>query len=515
MKPPIAVASRNFGDVAASTAAADPARIALIDLGAGDAAPRPWSYGALHGAAGAVARALLARGARRGDRVAILGANSAEYYAVFLGAMRAGLVAVPVNWKLPPATIAHVLRDSGASVVFADAERRHAAGGDLRVLELEGIRAPRAAAESVPLESVAPGPDDLAMILYTSGSTGVPKGVPLTHHGQLWAIEHRLASTPGVERHRLLVAAPFFHMNALCVTAFALCGGASVALLPRFTARAYVEAIGDHRCTWLTAVPTMIAMAARESEALARTDLSSVERVAMGSAPLGQALVDRVKALFPGALVGNGYGTTETGPVAFGPHPRGGPRPDIALGYPAEGVDVRLVDGANTDADEGVLQLRTPALMPGYLNLPAKTAQVMTADGYYVTGDVMRRDADGFYYFVGRADDMFVCGGENIYPGEVEAMLERHPEIRQACVVPVPDELKGAKPVAFVVPVAGAAPSPESIREWALAHGPAYQHPRHVELVPELPLAGTGKIDRAALTARAAAALAEGAGVVA
>jgi acyl-CoA synthetase (AMP-forming)/AMP-acid ligase II len=414
-----------------------------------------------------------------------------------------------VNWKLASATIAHVLRDSGASLVFADAGRRNAAGGDLPVLGLEDIRA-TAGQETV--EPVAPGPDELAMILYTSGSTGVPKGVPLTHHGQLWAIEHRLAGTPGVERHRLLVAAPFFHMNALCVTAFALCGGASVALLPRFSAPAYVEAIGRHRCTWLTAVPTMIAMAVRETEALARTDLSSVERVAMGSAPLGQALVDRVKALFPGALVGNGYGTTETGPVAFGPHPRGVPRPDTALGYPAEGVDLRLVAGADMDADEGVLHLRTPALMPGYLNLPAKTAQVMTADGYYVTGDVMRRDADGFYHFVGRADDMFVCGGENIYPGEVEAMLERHPEIRQACVVPVPDELKGAKPVAFVVPVAGAAPSPQAIREWALAHGPAYQHPRHVLLVPELPLAGTGKIDRAALTARARG-LGESAGV--
>ena len=116
-----------------------------------------------------------------------------------------------------------------------------------------------------------------------------------------------------------------------------------------------------------------------------------------------------------------------------------------------EGVDVRLVAGDDRDADEGVLQLRTPALMPGYLNLPRQTAEVMTADGYYVTGDVMRRDADGFYYFVGRADDMFVCGGENIYPGEVETMLERHPGIRQACVVPVPDEVKGAKPVAFVV----------------------------------------------------------------
>jgi acyl-CoA synthetase (AMP-forming)/AMP-acid ligase II len=127
----------------------------------------------------------------------------------------------------------------------------------------------------------------------------------------------------------------------------------------------------------------------------------------------------------------------------------------------------------------------------------------MTSDGYYVTGDVMRRDADGFYYFVGRADDMFVCGGENIYPGEVETMLEGHPGIRQACVVPVPDDVRGAKPVAFVVRAAGDASSAETVKQWALANAPAYQHPRHVEFVSELPLAGTGKIDRKLLMERA------------
>jgi acyl-CoA synthetase (AMP-forming)/AMP-acid ligase II len=177
----------------------------------------------------------------------------------------------------------------------------------------------------------------------------------------------------------------------------------------------------------------------------------------------------------------------------------------VALGYPVESVDLRLVAGDDRDADEGVLQIRTPAMMSGYLNLPRKTAEVMTADGYYVTGDVMRRDADGFYHFVGRADDMFVCGGENIYPGEVETMLERHPGIRQACVVPVPDEVRGAKPVAFVVRAGGDGPSAEAVKQWALANAPAYQHPRHVEFVAELPLAGTGKVDRKALTERAQA----------
>ena len=164
---------------------------------------------------------------------------------------------------------------------------------------------------------------------------------------------------------------------------------------------------------------------------LARTDLTSVKHVTMGSAPLTQALIEKVKTIFPGASVTNGYGTTEAGPCVFGPHPDGLARPDVSVGYPLPTIGLRLVQGANVNADEGVLQLKTPALMPGYHNLPAKTAEVMTADGYYSTADVMRRDAQGFLYFVGRADDMFVCSGENIYPGEVEKMLERHPAMHQ------------------------------------------------------------------------------------
>jgi len=493
--------SRNLGDAAAGPA--DATRTALIDL-AEPAAPRQWSFDALDRAAAAVARGLVARGGARGDRVAILAANSAGYLATFLGAMKAGLVAVPINVKLPPAAIQHIVRDAEVSLVFVDAERRVLVPGGLPMVELGATFDDSFDRGAFP--SIEPDPGEVAMILYTSGSTGVPKGVPLTHAGAVWSSEHRVRSTPDLARHRFLVAAPFYHMNALWVcSTVALPGGASVVLLPRFSARAFIDAIGRHRCTWLTAVPTMMALVVQETAVLEQTDLSSVQRVAMGSAPLTQALIDRVKAAFPGALVSNGYGTTETGPIAFGPHPRGVPRPDIALGYPAEGVDVRLVAGGNVDANEGVLQLRTPAAMPGYLNLPGKTAEVMTADGYYITGDVMRRDVDGFYYFVGRADDMFVCGGENIYPGEVETMLERHPGIRQACVVPIPDDVKGAKPVAFVVRAGEDGPSAEDVKAWALANAPAYQHPRHVEFVSELPLAGTGKIDRKVLLERARA----------
>jgi len=491
--------SRNLGDVVAGAPA--PERIALIDLG-DPAKPREWSYDALDRASSAVARGLVAHGAKRGDRIAILAANRVEYLTTFLGTMRGGMVSVPINFKLPPAAIEHVLRDADVSLVFVDAERRAAVPAGTTVVELDA--AFDAFVSPGPFATVAPEAGEVAMILYTSGSSGLPKGVPLTHDGALWTAEQRLQTTPDLSDERLLVAAPLYHMNALwitCVVAFP--GRAGVVMLPRFSARAFIEAIGRHRCTWLTGVPTMLALALQEPATLAATDRSSVRRVTIGSAPLTQALIDRIKAAFPGAPVTNGWGTTESGPVAFGPHPRGVPRPDLSLGHPVEGVDVRLVAGDDLDAEEGVLQVRTPVVMPGYLNLPEKTAQVMTKDGYYITGDVMRRDADGFYYFVGRADDMFVCGGENIYPGEVETMLERHPGIQQACVVSVPDEIKGAKPVAFVVRASANDLSADAVKQWALAHAPAYQHPRHVEFVSELPLAGTGKIDRRRLTARA------------
>jgi len=224
--------------------------------------------------------------------------------------------------------------------------------------------------------------------------------------------------------------------------------------------------------------------------------VSSVTAIRMGSAPVSEALHAEIRAAFPNARVLNVYGTTEAGPVVFGPDPQGRPKPDGALGWPQAGVELKLLDAAGREADEGELAQRTPAVMLGYLNDPDGTRRALTADGWYLSGDVFRRDASGCYWFVGRNDDMFVSGGENIFPSEVEQMLARHPDVAQACVVPVPDEVKGAKPVAFVVPRPGATPTAEAIRRHALAHAPAYQHPRLVIFVPELPLAGTNKVDR-------------------
>ena len=475
----------------------DLSKVAVIDLG-GEEVPREFSYARLDAMANGVARALINRGLARGDRVAILSANRAEYLAAYFGIMRAGLVAVPVNFKFPRHTIHFILGDAGAKLVFCDMPRCPDVPSDLPSVHFGGDGSDGFDRFLDPgsFAPIVPHDREPAMFLYTSGSTGTPKGVVLSHQSHIWVVETRLA--PDLDRHRYLIAAPLYHMNALALAKLACAAHASIVLLPQFTARAYIEAIGRYRCTWLTAVPPMIAMMLHEQDPLANTDLSSVEFIRMGSAPVSASLMEAIHRTLPRASVTNAYGTTEAGPVVFGPHPKGLPQPEMSVGYPHPKVELRLVDGEHRDADQGVLEMKSPAVMNGYHNRP-DVKPPFTADGYYITGDVLRRDADGFHYFVGRTDDMFVSGGENIYPADVERMLERHPGVAQAAVVPIDDEIKGQKPVAFIVPKSGHAPNEDEIKRFALANAPAYAHPRFVWLVDELPLASTNKVDRVLL----------------
>ncbi len=482
--------------------AGDPDAVALIDLaGAGPGgAGNSHTRREIDGLADAVARGLIRRGLGRGDAVAILAENSVRFLAAYMGIMRAGLVAVPINHRQPARTVGHIVSDSETRLIFADPARRGLCPEGVPVIDIDdadpagigfgGLLDPG------PFEIVTPEAGETAMILYTSGSTGMPKGVMLSHEGQLFALSRWAGDAGELARHRLLVAAPQYHMNALFISKLALTYGASVVLLPRFDAESYIRAIARHRVSWLTSVPTMLALVVREAALLGETDLSSVERVSMGSAPLTEALFDEVQSWFPKALVSNLYGTTEHGPSAFGPHPDGLPRPKLSLGCVAPGMEVRLAGGA--DPDTGVLEVRSVSNLTGYKNLPAKTEEVMR-DGWYHTKDVMRRDANGFYFIIGREDDMFVCNGENVFPGDVERMLETHPAIDQASVVPAEDPVRGHAPVAFVVRARGAVIEEAAVQAFARAEGPAYQFPRRVVFLDSLPLAGTNKIDRAAL----------------
>jgi len=489
------VAFQNLGDLIRRDR--DLNKIAIVDLG-GEMVPREFTYAQLDAMAMGVARALTARGLKRGDRVAILSANRTEYLAAYFGIMRAGFVAVPVNYRFPRQTIHFILADSGAKLVFCDAKRR-ADCPDMPVVVFggEGNENFDAFLDPGEFKTVIPAQNEPAMFLYTSGSTGTPKGVVLSHQSHIWVVETRLEGQD-LSGQRYLVAAPLYHMNALALSKLACAAHATIVLLPQFLARAYIEAIGRYHVTWLTAVPPMIAMMLRETDVLARNDLSSVKSVRMGSAPVSASLMASIRRTLPQAAVTNAYGTTEAGPVVFGPHPKGLPQPELSVGYPHPKVQLRLVDGDDRKAAQGVLEMKCPAVMIGYHNRPDVPTPI-TADGFYITGDVFRRDENGFHYFVGRTDDMFVSGGENIYPADVERMLERHPDVAQAAVVPIDDEIKGQKPVAFVIRKPGHVPSEDDIKQFALTNAPAYQHPRFVWFVDELPLASTNKVDRVTL----------------
>jgi long-chain acyl-CoA synthetase len=487
----------NLGDLVDRNGNLD--KEAVIDL-ALPSGPRFYSHRQIDELANGVARDLTERGFARGTHIAIASFNRAEYIIAYFGIMRAGCVAVPVNIKLARDTIDYVMDDAKIALAFVDAANRPLLRDDIPAIDFDDAGAGGFGTVIKPseFESVVAGADEVGQMLYTSGSTGRPKGVPLSHRGQLWALSTRTSGALN-EAERYVIAQPLFHMNGLFATKTIFATNASVVLLPAFETRSYIEAIAKYKATAATAVPTMWARVVKESEFLAQYDITSIRRLMLGSAPMTMGLWDKIRQALPNVTLSIGYGTTEAGPAVFGPHPRGIPTPPLALGYPISVDSVKFINGSE---NEGVLLMRNPALMDHYHNLPQQTAKAIN-DGWYYSGDVMRRDENGFYYFVGRADDMFVCSGENIYPGEVEKLLERHPQVQQAVVVPLPDEERSHVPVAFIVTRADARPSADEIRTFTIANGPAYQHPRRIEFVNELPWAGTNKIDRKVLIERA------------
>jgi long-chain acyl-CoA synthetase len=465
------------------------------------------SYAQLDDRADRVAGWLAGRGVSPGSRVALLWQNDIRYVEGLLGIMRAGAVAVPLNVRQNEETLAYIVSDAACAGILAGPPEldRALALAKLPGRAAEFVAGPDELQQAEPLrDRPVVDPDAVCMQPYTSGSTGRPKGVPLTHRGQLWCADQLRKCYFFDETERALLAAPLFHKNAaMTLKAVLLAGGACI-VLPGFDPVQMLRAIDRYQITYLSGVPAMYRMLLSETEELRRCDVSSVRFATAGSAPVTIDLLEDFQRVFRGPIA-EGYGLTEGGPDVL-LAPRWGMNKLGSLGVPIPGCEVQLrgKDGrTEVGAGEvGELWVRNPGVTPGYHGLPEVTAERIR-DGWLATRDLMRRDDDGYYYFVGRSDDLINVAGENVYPKEVEQLLLRHPAVRDVAVIGSDHPVKGTVPVAFVVLTQPGAASADELTAFFHSVGPHYAYPRAIEFVAQLPLAGTGKIDRTALQAHA------------
>lgn len=482
-------------------------RVAVVDLTGGGT--REVRYDELAAGSEAVARGLTRAGLGAGARVGILSGNAVAFYETFFGAMLAGAIALPFNLRLVDEALAALIAHNDVDILFVDAANagRLPVGVAKRVVVFgaSGSEGYARFVDPGPFDAVAVADDEPLLQPFTSGTTGLPKGIVLTAGAVRWAMRQMLPAGRAPDPTIVVsVAHPLYHKNAMLGSKGAFLNGGRVVMMERFDPERFVDAIGRHGITKVHTVPTMMARIMARPELVARIDRSSIREVHMGSAPVSERLFEEIRAAFPKANVRISYGVTEAGPMQFGEHPAGRKRPPRSIGYPLPDVQVRLVGGGSPD--EGVLLIKNAGVMRGYYKASEQSAARFDADGWYVTGDILRRDAEGFFYFVGRDDDMMVVNGTNLYPATVEETLLRHPGIAAAAVVAVSDDVRGHVPVAFIVARPGLALDPAEIQAHCLACAPAYQHPRLVQVVDELPLAGTNKVDVRRLRAIAAEA---------
>ena len=501
----------NLGYFFAGTAARLPANTAVVDLW--DAQRRVFTYAELERRTQAVAALMQSLGMQAGERVAILVGNRCEYLEAFFGVMRAGLVAVPLNVRQVEANLEFMLLDSGASAVILDPE---ACPLGLALAERLGLRHRVILDQSPPagwlgyasaLDAGLPqavarlSPDGIAFQPYTAGSTGKPKGARLTHSGMLWSIRSTEAAWPTGTGEVGLVTVPLFHKNAMRGTIKPnLFAGASAVLLPRYEPKAFLAALSSEKATFCGGVPAIFSIILQHEDLIRSLDFRALKLFVIGSAVVPTELVRNLERLFPGVKVKESYGLTEAGGPLRVPTD-GRKTPAGSAGLIASGYEVKLVTADGRDnTPEGELWTRSPCVTDGYQNLPELTRERIV-EGWLRTGDLFRVDADGFFFFRGRVDDMFSCGGENIYPREVESLLLDHQDVTDACVVPIPHEVKGYVPAAMVVLRPGASVGVEALKACTLANGPAYAHPRKIMIVDAIPIGLAGKPDKALIRA--------------
>jgi len=467
----------------------------IHDAGTG----RRWTWDQLHQDSLAWAATLAAAGVGPGERVAVLALNRGETLALLFAAAHLGAILFPMNWRLSPAELAWQVGHCEPAILVHDAP--HAALAGTLGLPLRAMdEGPDRSLSVPPRAETGNGLDDPWQLMYTSGSSGRPKGALLTHGQVHWNALNTILACELRSGDSTLTFAPLFHtggMNSL-TTPLLHCGG-RVVLVPRLEPAQALDLVSRERISHLMGVPTIYQLLA-DHPAFALTDLGSVKDAICGGAPLGSALLQRY--LDRGIPLRQGFGLTEVGPNCFSTPPDRVQEKLGTVGLPIHHLQARIVrpDGSPCAPGEpGELLLRGPVVCAGYWRDPDATAAAM-AGGWFRTGDVLSVDADGFFTVRGRLKEMFISGGENVYPAEVEAVIQGHPQVAAAAVVGVPDPRWGEVGRAFIEPVPGASLSPDELRSWLDGRLARFKAPKHVQVLAALPRTGSGKVDKPALS---------------
>jgi long-chain acyl-CoA synthetase len=463
------------------------------------------TYDRFREAAAGVAAGLRSRGVAPGDRVGMVLPNVPGFPVVFYGALMAGAAVVPMNPLLKPREVEYYLRDSGARLVVAldsvAAAATEAAGTVGVEAVVVGPVDPGEALGGDGGADVEPREDqDPAVILYTSGTTGPPKGAELTHanlRGNARTTQETLLE--GTPEDVVMGCLPLFHVFGLtCALNAGVLAGSCLTLLPRFDGAKALEVIERDRVTVFEGVPTMFAAMLHQPDR-ERADVSSLRLCVSGGSAMPVEVMRGFEEAF-GCIVLEGYGLSETSPVASFNHPHAERKPGT-IGTPIRGVEMRLVDDEGRDVaegDVGEIAIRGENVMKGYWQRPEETAAAIP-DGWFRTGDLARRDDDGYYSIVDRKKEMIIRGGYNVYPREIEEALYEHPAVAEAACIGIPHPELGEEVAAAVALKAGAQADPAELQAWVKERVAAYKYPRHVWLVDTLPKGPTGKILRRAV----------------